>query len=546
MFVEARRRPSLQLLWIGCFPFYVVFLLQKSTGVEAFQPPRLYCHGTRAFKVPTTDSGAGRGTDVWSTPKNGEGDPLFVEGAADGKMAEVKRIRERMRRSVDYPSFSYNVRERYRGSKSGKSSKGRGESANMKYKGRGCEDVKFRKPTVVSIPPAASTDSVALKDELALNLSGGFESGLGEIGISALRTRLLKNRSYAKKDPYKLENMSVPPSLSDLSYPPSPLYKGFWLGLAARISIGVTAYFIFPYLTSFLESFVTMQSEELDAITSKFGPGVSILYGTFISLTLNILYNRVKDIQDAAARESAMITMMIRNLLSIFKDDRDLAVESVQKCADQIRIMVKSSRAAELMSIMYTDHYAQILELLDYREEELYRKFGGFGSQGNLLANSRDTAKDLIRMRAERLSMEALSLPPTHFQVLNLLTFLIVLSYIVSILPKVDQITGSPPMEASILFAILTNIYVLFYSFARDLNNPFDGVYQIRRSSSACNFLEAKWLIANHPLLAGEVDFEEVEEGPDGVTVCSPGLGEMIFEKDDLVVDTPPDTESIL
>jgi hypothetical protein len=146
-------------------------------------------------------------------------------------------------------------------------------------------------------------------------------------------------------------------------------------------------------------------------------------------------------------------------------------------------------------------------------------------------------------MRAERLSTEALSLPPTHFQVLNLLTFLILLSFVVSILPTIDRFTGSPPNESSIIFAVLTNVYILFYFFARDLNNPFDGVYQIRRSSSACNFLEAKWLIANHPLLQGQVDFEAVEEGQDGIRVCSPGLGEMIFEKDDLIVDSAPESD---
>ena len=162
----------------------------------------------------------------------------------------------------------------------------------------------------------------------------------------------------------------------------------------------------------------------------------------------------------------------------------------------------------------------------------------------NLLAACRDCVKDLIRFRAERLSMEALSLPPTHFQVLNLLTFLILISFIVSILPTIDRFTGSPPNESSLIFAVLTNVYILFYFFAKDLNDPFDGVYQIRRSSSACNFLEAKWLIANHPLLQGEVDFEQVEEGPDGIRVCSPGLGEMIFEKDDLQVDKVPEPNS--
>lgn len=104
-----------------------------------------------------------------------------------------------------------------------------------------------------------------------------------------------------------------------------------------------------------------------------------------------------------------------------------------------------------------------------------------------------------------------------------------------------DRITGAPPNESSILFAVLTNVYILFYFFAADINNPFDGVYQIRRSSSACNLLEAKWLIANHPLVEGEVDFEPLEEGPDGVAVDSPGIGELYFQNDDFFVDGDDD-----
>jgi hypothetical protein len=79
----------------------------------------------------------------------------------------------------------------------------------------------------------------------------------------------------------------------------------------------------------------------------------------------------------------------------------------------------------------------------------------------------------------------------------------------------------------------------LFYNFIADLNNPFQGVYQVRRSSTASHLLEAKWLIANHPLLRGEVDFEEVEEEPSGnvVLVRSPGLGDLKFEKEDIFPD---------
>jgi hypothetical protein len=141
------------------------------------------------------------------------------------------------------------------------------------------------------------------------------------------------------------------------------------------------------------------------------------------------------------------------------------------------------------------------------------------------------------KLRATRLSDEALALPPTHFVILNLLTSLILLGYVISILPTVDA-NGAPSLESSLLFGTLCTVYVLFYNFTNDLNNPFQGVYQVRRSSIASHLLEAKWLIANHPLLRGEVDFEEVEEEPNGdVLIRSPGLGDLMFEKGDIFPD---------
>ena len=250
----------------------------------------------------------------------------------------------------------------------------------MKYRGCGCENVKFPKPPTVIIPEQ-NTESMSFLDRAAVNFFGGFEGALGQIGISAQRTRLLKNRSYAKKDAFATANITVPPSLADLSYPPQTAPDGFWVTFPARLLTGVVAYLLFPYLTSFLESFVTMPPEDLDELTSKFGPGVSILYGTFISLTLSILYQRVKDIQDAAARESALLTLVTRNLLSIFKSDRELAIEAAQCCADQVRTLVRTSRGAELMFIMYSDPFARMLELIEVREEELYEERGDFGPQ---------------------------------------------------------------------------------------------------------------------------------------------------------------------
>src|SRR5210317_1963422 len=37
------------------------------------------------------------------------------------------------------------------------------------------------------------------------------------------------------------------------------------------------------------------------------------------------------------------------------------------------------------------------------------------------------------------------------------------------------------------------------FGFMKDMNDPFDGVYQIKRSSAASFLLQIKWLIASQP-----------------------------------------------
>lgn len=54
-------------------------------------------------------------------------------------------------------------------------------------------------------------------------------------------------------------------------------------------------------------------------------------------------------------------------------------------------------------------------------------------------------------------------------------------------------------LEARTVFAGLFAIYVLFFNFCNDMNDPFDGVYQIKRSSAASYLLQIKWLVANQP-----------------------------------------------
>ena len=72
--------------------------------------------------------------------------------------------------------------------------------------------------------------------------------------------------------------------------------------------------------------------------------------------------------------------------------------------------------------------------------------------------------------------------------------------------------TGEPSDIARILFAGLVVCYTIFYEMSFDLNRPFDGVYQIRRSGAAMHFLHIKHLVNTHPVLKGRVDFDEVQD----------------------------------
>jgi hypothetical protein len=360
---------------------------------------------------------------------------------------------------------------------------------------------------------------------------------LESVEKSAVRTRLLEDRSYGRKEPFLTQNLCEPPTLEDITSATRKTgwLDSLWISLPARLLTFATAYYSFPFVIQGLNYFVTMQPDQLDQITSKLEPVIAIVYGTFVSLTLQILYERQRRIQDAVAMEAALLVNLTRSLLSIFRRDKAKSVDAGQCTADQIRTLVDSSRGEELMLIMYSDPYARMSDLLDDFEET--SGADTWSRKGGHVGNSRDNIRDLMRIRSNRLSDEALSLPPTHFLVLNLLTTLILLSYSISTLPTADRL-GAPSNESSLLFGILAATYILFFNFAQDLNEPFSGVYQVRRSTAATHFLEAKWLLVNHPNTVGEIDFERIDESDsDSVLIRTPGIGEFWFEKDDLFVD---------
>lgn len=362
-------------------------------------------------------------------------------------------------------------------------------------------------------------------------VSDGFNLDFGPIEIlkkTTQETRLRNGRSYARKGSFQPDRLHEPPGLYDLSTPQCSPSESFWISIPARLTSFIAAYYAFPLATKFVDSFVTMPPSQLDDITTKFGPGISILYGTFISLTLSILYNRQRAIQEAVSIECSLLSLLTRRVVTLLeKSSIDSTLAAAQAIADQIRVLVQSSRGKELLVLMYSDPYARLGEVIDQFEEENESNFAG------RVSLCRDALKDLYKIRATRLSDESLALPPTHFFILNFLTALMLLGFTANIIPTVDQGTGAPSNESCLLFALLSTIYLLFYNFAADLNGPFQGVYQIRRSTAAGHLLQMRWFLANHPMITGKINFEEPKTDPasDGYHVVTPDLGEFWFEE---------------
>ena len=174
---------------------------------------------------------------------------------------------DRLKRCVDYPSFTYDARGKYKVMRSDVSSDPASDVvATFKTP---CED-----PRTILIPDKRPKKTISLFDRIMIALTSPDSLGFSQVSKSAVRTRLLDYRSYAKKEPFEAANIAAPPSLADLSAPsPKPLDK-LWISSPFRILTFILAFFSLPIFTELLNSYVvTMAPEKLDEITSKFGPG---------------------------------------------------------------------------------------------------------------------------------------------------------------------------------------------------------------------------------------------------------------------------------
>lgn len=186
--------------------------------------------------------------------------------------------------------------------------------------------------------------------------------------------RLVEPRVYARPDQFERDNTDVPPTIDDVAPPPS-LYGPVatflaWNRIPARAVVGALSYLSFPLIISLLDDATqNVEGDTLTTLVNTFLPGVSIVLGTYFSLTLSILYDRLSRMQRTVSSEASLLAMAFLNLMDLFDDDPDAAVESAQCVADQIATLVRESRGREIMRVIYSDPYSRILRLVKDRDQ---------------------------------------------------------------------------------------------------------------------------------------------------------------------------------
>jgi hypothetical protein len=283
-------------------------------------------------------------------------------------------------------------------------------------------------------------------------------------GNSENKLALLTNfRSYSNRELLDTDHYTDEPTLDDLNQAQPSKDKTIWASSPYRIGVFVGAFLAFPTLCNILSTFVEIKADEFDIINEQFTPGIGILYGTFVALTLDILYERQNKVQENASIEASLLSQVTQNVLNLFRDQPNIAREASQIIADQVRIIVYRPRGAEMLNIMRSDPYARLLSLIDHYQRDT-KKFTP--QQEAVIDGLRGEIPALMEARARRLSDEASSLPPTHFLVLLVLTALSLIGFTAAALTVTDD-AGEPPLESRMVFAALCAVYVLFYNFCK-------------------------------------------------------------------------------
>ena len=223
---------------------------------------------------------------------------------------------------------------------------------------------------------------------------------------------LSDSRSYSNRELIDTDHYFDPPTLQDLNQVQPTWIKVAWVTGPFRLAVFVGAFFFFPVLCRIINTLVEVSADEFDIINDQFTPGIGILYGTFVALTLDILYERQNKVQENASVEASLLSQVTQNVISLFRDQDDIGREACQIIADQVRIIVYRSRGSEMLNIMRSDPYARLLSLIDHyqRDRTVFTPH-----EEALIDGLRSEIPGLMEARAKRLSDEASALPPVSF-----------------------------------------------------------------------------------------------------------------------------------
>jgi hypothetical protein len=185
----------------------------------------------------------------------------------------------------------------------------------------------------------------------------------------ARATRLIQGRSYARQNAFAVDQMQELPNLQDLSSPPNEMRSLVFLSRFRVLGL-VGSFLAFAPLTSMIATYMPAVNK-LEALSeNNFVPGISIVYGTYLSLTLSILYTRQQKITELCAKETSQLLQLTRRIMHLFRNDDRRRLSAAEYIADQVRILVKASRGRELMKVIYSDPYEGLDSLLnEYRDD---------------------------------------------------------------------------------------------------------------------------------------------------------------------------------
>ena len=205
-------------------------------------------------------------------------------------------------------------------------------------------------------------------------------------------SRKVENRSYAAN---KASFSRDPPySLNDLDYLSTDNVTPNALPLVVNLIfkyglLFLLGWFGFPIIVQLIEPFT---NESTVTVATSIN-GVSVLFGTLISITYSILFNRQSQLQDAATKESATLSYLARAISDWFDVNSHLfsindKMDHLQYIWQHCVTLVGKSRAFELVQILEADPLMNLQSMLQNVEVKADAKISSSSSSSSLAPGS--------------------------------------------------------------------------------------------------------------------------------------------------------------